>query len=370
MSTTMLAARMHEVGAPMILEEVPLPEPGPGDVRVAVKACNIVPNLANILANWTTWFPQNPLPALPAIFGLDPAGIVESVGPDVHDVKVGDRVYVNPGRHCGGCRACRRGDHINCRSFAFSGYFGFTKAASETLDRYPYGGLAEFMIAPQYSLVKLPDSVTFEQGARFGYMGTAYSALRKAKVGPDTTVLINGISGTLGLGAVLFALAMGATTILGTGRNQELLDRIKALAPQRIQTFSTTNGPIDEWVRSVIDEGVDVHINALGPEAPHEPFIQGMKSLRRGGVAVNAGATAGAVPLDVHHMMDQQQTLMGSLWFTAGEGQDMAAMADSGLVDLTVFEDVKYPLANVNDAINGLENRSGGFSNYIINPGN
>ena len=262
MSTTMLAARMHQVGAPMVLEEVPLPEPGPGDVRVAVKACNIVPNLANILANWTTWFPQNPLPALPAIFGLDPAGIVEAVGPDVHDVKVGDRVYVNPGRHCGGCRACRRGDHINCRSFAFSGYFGFTATAADTLKRYPYGGLAEYMIAPQYSLVKLPDSISFEQGARFGYMGTAYSALRKAKVGPETTVLINGISGTLGLGAVLFALGMGATTILGTGRNQELLDRVKALAPQRIQTFSTANGPIDAWVHSVIDGGVDVHINA------------------------------------------------------------------------------------------------------------
>lgn len=370
MSTTMLAARMHEVGAPMVLEEVPLPEPGPGDVRVAVKACNIVPNLANILANWTTWFPQNPLPALPAIFGLDPAGIVESVGPDVHDVKVGDRVYVNPGRHCGGCRACRRGDHINCRSFAFSGYFGFTATATTTLERYPYGGLAEFMIAPQYSLVKLPDSISFEQGARFGYMGTAYSALRKAKVGPETTVLINGISGTLGLGAVLFALGMGATTILGTGRNQELLDRVKALAPQRIQTFSTANGPIDEWVHSVTDGGVDVHISALGPGAPHEPFIQGMKSLRRGGVAVNVGATAGEVPVDVHHMMDQQHTLMGSVWFTAGEGQDMAEMADKGLVDLSVFENVAYPLVEVNDAINGLENRSGGFSNYIIKPGN
>ena len=69
-------------------------------------------------------------------------------------------------------------------------------------------------------------------------------------------------------------------------------------------------------------------------------------------------------------MMDQQHTLMGSLWFTAGEGQDMAEMADKGLVDLSVFENVVYPLTKVNDAINGLENRSGGFSNYIINPGN
>lgn len=368
MSETMMAARMHQVGEPMVLEEVPLPEPGPADVRISVQACNIVPNLANILENWTTWFPQNPLPALPAIFGLDPAGVVDAVGSDVHGFKPGDRVYVNPGRYCGGCLACRRGDHINCTSYAFSGYFGFTPTAPKMLDRYPYGGLAEYMVAPQYALVKLPDSISFEHAARFGYLGTAYSALRKAKVGTDTTILVNGISGTLGIGVALYALAMGATKILGTGRDRDLLERVRALAPERIETFSTLDGAIDEWAHSVTDGGVDVYISALGPGAPHEPFIQGMKSLRRGGKAVNIGATAGDVPIDVHHLMDQQQQLIGSVWFTAGEGQDMAALAENGTVDLSILENVTYPLAKINDAINGIENRHGGFSNYIINP--
>jgi D-arabinose 1-dehydrogenase-like Zn-dependent alcohol dehydrogenase len=367
-SGTMTAARMHHVGEPMVLEDVPLPEPGPGDVRVSVRACNIVPNLANILKNWTTWFPQNPLPTLPAIFGLDPAGVIDAVGPDVHGFAVGDRVYVNPGRHCGGCLECRRGDHINCASYAFSGYFGFTPTAPRLLDRYPYGGLAEAMIAPQYGLVRLPDSISFEHGARFGYLGTAYSALRKAKVTTGTTVLVNGISGTLGIGVALYALALGATTILGTGRNRELLDRVRALAPERIATFSSLDGPIDRWVHETTDGGVDVHISALGPGTPHDPFVQGMKALRRGGRCVNIGATAGDVPIDVHHMMDQQQ-LIGSVWFTSGEGQDMAALGDKGLVDLSVFENVTYPLAKINDAISGIDARkSGGFSNYVICP--
>nr|WP_271213055.1 alcohol dehydrogenase catalytic domain-containing protein [Rhodococcus wratislaviensis]GLK39987.1 alcohol dehydrogenase [Rhodococcus wratislaviensis] len=368
MTETMLAARMHQVGEPMVLEQVPLPQPGPTDVRVSVQACNIVPNLANILANWTTWFPQNPLPALPAIFGLDPAGVVDAVGADVHSFKPGDRVYVNPGRYCGDCLACRRGEHVNCTSYAFSGYFGFTATAPRLLDRYPYGGLAEYTLAPQYSLVAIPDSIGFETAARFGYLGTAYSALRKAKVGTDTTVLINGISGTLGLGVALYALAMGATTILGTGRDRDLLGRVEALAPNRIRTFSTRDGAIDEWVRRTIDGGVDVYIDALGPGAPHEPFQQGIKSLRRGGRAVNIGATAGEVPIDVHHLMDQQLQLMGSCWFTAGEGQDMAAMAAKGMVDLSIFENVTFPLAKVNDAISGIENRHGGFSNFVITP--
>lgn len=368
MTRTMTAARMHQVGEPMSLDEVPLPEPAGGDVRVRVHACNIVPNLANILANWTTWFPQNPLPALPAIFGLDPAGVVDEVGPDVHGFAPGDRVYVNPGRHCGGCLACRRGDHVNCVDYAFAGYFGFSPGATATLDRYPYGGLAEYMLAPQYALVKLPDSLGFEHAARFGYLGTAYSALRKAHVGPDTTLLVNGISGTLGLGVALYALALGALRILGTGRDRALLQRVHDIAPGRIEVFSSHDGPIDSWVHAVTDGGADISISALGPGVPHEPFVQGITALRRGGVAVNVGATAGDVPIDVHHMMDHQLRLIGSLWFTPGEGQEMAALSERGLVDLSVLENVVYPLAKVNDAISGIAQRSGGFSNFSIDP--
>ncbi|WP_181802845.1 alcohol dehydrogenase catalytic domain-containing protein [Streptomyces shenzhenensis] len=359
---------MYHVGEPMVLEEVPRPIATGSDVVVRVEACNIVPNLANILANWSTWFPQNPLPELPAIFGLDPAGVVVETGPDAHEFKAGDRVYVNPGRYCGGCAACRRGEHIDCESYAFAGYFGFTANAPRMLNRYPYGGLAEYMLAPEYSLVRLPESVSFEHGARFGYLGTGYSALRKAGVNTGSTVLINGISGTLGLGVALLALAMGAPRILGTGRNHELLGRVKALAPARIETHSMLDGPIDTWVKSITDRGVDTYIDALGPGAPHEGLIQGMASLRRGGRAVNIGAAQGMVPFDVHHMMDQQLSFRGSVWFTAGEGQEMAELADRGLLDLSVFKNVVFPLEKTNEAITGLGSRHGGFSNFIISP--
>jgi D-arabinose 1-dehydrogenase-like Zn-dependent alcohol dehydrogenase len=107
--TTMLAARLHEIGKPMQLEQIPVPTPRPTGVLVQVKACNLVPNLKNVIATYAEWFPYLPLPRLPAIFGLDSAGVVAQVGSMVTDVNVGDRVYVNPGLSCGGCRACRRG---------------------------------------------------------------------------------------------------------------------------------------------------------------------------------------------------------------------------------------------------------------------
>jgi threonine dehydrogenase-like Zn-dependent dehydrogenase len=280
----------------------------------------------------------------------------------------GDRVYVNPGRYCGSCNACRRGDRINCRAYAFASYFGLSQKAKRVLEEYPYGGLAEYMIAPRYSLVRLPDNVSFEQGARFGYLGTAYSALRKARVGPGTTLLVNGISGTLGIGSALFELAMGATRILGTARNRDLLGRVKALAPNRIEVHSLDDGPVDTWVRSDAEDGANAYVDCLGPRAPHETMNQGMRSLARGGVAVNIGAIAGSFPLDIHSLMDQQQQLIGSAWFTAGEGDDMAEMARTGLVDLSIFEHVRYPLQKVNEAISGTAGRNGGFTNFVVMP--
>jgi alcohol dehydrogenase len=226
------------------------------------------------------------------------------------------------------------------------------------------------MTAPQYSLVRLPDSVTHDQAARFGYLGTAYAGLRKAGVGPGKTLLVNGISGTLGIGGALLGLAMGATTIYGTGRNLALLERVKALSPRRIEVHSLDDRmPTDAWIAAKTGgKGVDAFIDCLGPGAPHETLLAGMRSLKRGGHAVNIGAIAGMVPMDLHTMMDLQQSMTGSCWFTSAEGQDMADMAAAGVLDLSVFEQVTFPLSQVNEAISGIDNRSGGFSNYVINP--
>jgi alcohol dehydrogenase len=95
---------------------------------------------------------------------------------------------------------------------------------------------------------------------------------------------------------------------------------------------------------------------------------QGIRALKRGGRAFNIGAIAGMVGMDLHTMMDEQQSIEGSAWFTAGEGQDMADMAEAGTLDLSVFEHVCHPLDRVNEAISGIATRNGGFSNFVINP--
>ncbi|MDT4866245.1 hypothetical protein FQZ97_1010920 [compost metagenome] len=109
-------------------------------------------------------------------------------------------------------------------------------------------------------------------------------------------------------------------------------------------------------------------IDALGPGAPAESLVDAMHCLHRGGHLVNIGAVAGDVPLNLHWMMDNGITVSGSVWFTTGQGQDMADMVESGVLDLSFFEHSVFPLEEVNQAISGIENRHGGFGNFVICP--
>jgi alcohol dehydrogenase len=83
---------------------------------------------------------------------------------------------------------------------------------------------------------------------------------------------------------------------------------------------------------------------------------------------VNIGAIAGDVPIDLHWIMDNDIQLSGSAWFTTGQGQAMADMVESGVLDLSFFEHTTFALEDINHAITGIENRHGGFSNYVIRP--
>lgn len=371
---TMIAARLHAYGSPMTLDRIPVPEPRPTDVLVEVKACGVVPNLTRVVSNFFgSLTPDNKMmPPLPAIFGLDPAGIVAKVGEQVLSVRPSERVYVNPGRSCGSCRMCRSGRASDCPSWTLQGYFG---RSQEIMRAYPYGGLSQFITAPAAALVKLPDSVSFEAAARLGYFGTAYSAMKKIGVGPGYALLINGISGQLGLNAAMLALAMGATTILGTGRNAKLLERVKALAPQRIQVLSVPDappGPKDPllaWAKQATDgHGVDGMIDCLPPGAPATALLRALFCLRRGGHAINVGAVMETLPINAFWMMTNCIGLQGSVWFTTGEGEEMAAMAGAGTLDLSVLEHRVAPLSKVNETLAGMDNRDGGFTNFVIDP--
>lgn len=365
---TMKAARIHEPGGAFRIDTIAKPAARAHDVVVAVRAAGVIPNLRNVMDNYGDRGYLT-VPELPAIYGLDAAGVIEEVGDNVAGFAKGDRVYINPGRSCGSCHACRHGEPTNCSSYTFQGYFGFTPASTEVYRNYPYGGFSQFVTAPAYSLVKLPEVVSFDQAARFGYLGTAYAGLQKAGVGPGRTVLVNGGTGTLGLGAVLLARAMGASRIFVLARNRDLLARVQAIDPERIRTLSAGAQPVGEWVHAETGGvGADAVLDTLGPGAPASVMQQSITALRRGGRLVDVGGMHEPLSVNMHELMCSQISIETSLWFTAGQGQDMAAMAEAGTLDLSHFEHKVFPLEKSGDALALAEKRSGGFVNVVIHP--
>jgi alcohol dehydrogenase len=363
---SMRAARLHVPGGDFQIDQIPRPVPAGMDVLVQIKAAGVVPNLRNVMNNYGDRAYLT-VPELPAIYGLDAAGVVVETGADVTGIQPGDRVYINPGRSCGSCEDCRRGDAINCPAYTFQGYFGFGPGSRDIYKRYPYGGFCEFATAPASGLVKLPDAVSYESASRFGYLGTAYSALRKAGIHAGSSVLINGATGTLGVGAVLLALAMGATRIFCVARKRPLLERLRAIDPQRIFIPPEDGTDLATWSRSETDGlGVDAAIDTLGPGADPQAMLNAIEALRRGGRLVNIGGMSMPMTVNMHHLMCVQKSLIGSLWFTVGEAQEMSALAAAGLLDLTVFDHQIFDLQHLNDALRLAEQRAGGFMNVVI----
>ncbi len=359
----MRAARLHEPGKPFQIDEIEIPEPRPGDVLVKVKACGIIPNM-NAIVSGKYW---HHLPPMPAIIGLDAAGVVVKVPKGRPDLSEGDRVYINPFLNCGQCHYCRSGTPLLCSDAALRGYFGFTPRGAKLLEDYPYGGLSEYLTASPHHVVKLPPEVTFEQGARFGYLGTSFAALRRGGAGAGSWIAVHGITGTLGVGAVLLSIGMGVTRILGWGRNRDVLAQLRTIAPDRIDTLALGDKPLKDWVRERTDGvGVDVLIDCTGRGGPAAPVAEAVDCLKRGGVMVNIGALAEPLALSPTQFMTGALQYRGSNWFTNAEAALMADMVRVGALDLSLLKPRIYPLGQVNQALTDIKERPGGFQNFVV----
>ena len=91
-------------------------------------------------------------------------------------------------------------------------------------------------------------------------------------------------------------------------------------------------------------------------------------TLRRGGRAATVGAVMEALPINAFWLMTNRISLQGSVWFTPGEGEEMAAMAAAGTLDLSALQHKISPLSQINEVIDGMDERDGGFTNFIIDP--
>jgi D-arabinose 1-dehydrogenase-like Zn-dependent alcohol dehydrogenase len=206
----MRAVQVSRPGGPLELVERPIPEPGPGSVRIQVQACGICHS--DSLAK------EGHMPGIqyPRVPGHEVVGVIDAIGPEVPKRwAVGQRVGVGwHAWHCGSCDSCRRGDFFACQAGV--------QVTGLSLD----GGYAEYMVAPATALALVPANLSAEDAAPLMCAGlTTYNALRHSGARPGDLVAILGLGGLGHLG-VQYAVKMGFVTVgIARGKDKEPLAR-------------------------------------------------------------------------------------------------------------------------------------------------
>ena len=308
----MLAVRLLAVGRPLELYDVDPREPGPGEVRVRVRAAGICHSDAHYRAG------LSPMGSLPLTLGHEIAGLVNRAGEGVTDVIEGDRVALHYLVSCGACDSCAAGRETFCPDAAMLGH-------------HVDGGFAEFVTVPARNAVKLPDPISFEHGAvMMCSSATALHALRRGRLAPGERVAIFGCGG-LGVSAVQLARALGASEVFAVDVAADKL----ALA-SKLGAFPIDAGrgdPVHALRAAAGGAGVDVALEFVGLPGT---MRQALRSLAPRGRAVLVGLSDSKLDLDPYReILGPEAELIGSNDHTLGELHELIGLACSGRLDLS-----------------------------------
>jgi NADPH:quinone reductase-like Zn-dependent oxidoreductase len=329
----MRAARFHRHGGPDVvcIEQVPRPEPRPGEVVIDVRAAAM-----NHLDLWV----RRGLPietTMPHIGGSDVAGTVAELGAGVEGWQVGERVVVNPILFCGTCEFCVRGQESLCRRFRILG-------------EHTDGGFAEAVAVPASALHRLPDDYPFDRAAALpvSYQ-TAWRALvHQAAVRPGEEVLLLGASGGTAIAALQVARLIGAR-IFAVTSGEENVERVRALGADVV--YDRERVDFSKEIRRDTDRrGVDVVVENVGEAT----WGASLRSLAPGGRLVTYGATSGPHgDTDLRLVFWRQLRIIGSTMASRAEFSEMLRVALRGRIEPVV--DRVMPLEEARAAHERLE---------------
>lgn len=321
MQKTMKAAVVREFGQPLVIEEVPVPRPGPGELLVKIEACGVChTDLHAADGDW----PVKPNP--PFIPGHEGVGHVVAVGAGVSHVKEGDRVGI-PWLYsaCGHCEHCLGGWETLCETQKNTGYS-------------VNGGFAEYAIADADYVGHLPKNVGFVEIAPVLCAGvTVYKGLKMTDTRPGEWVVISGIGG-LGHMAVQYAVAMGLNVAAVD------VDDAKLALARKLGAVVTVNARTTDPVAYLKKEIGGAHgalVTAVSPKA----FEQAVGMVRRGGTVALNGLPPGSFPLDIFGLVLNGVTVRGSIVGTRLDLAESLQFAEMGKVHATVASD---RLENIN----------------------
>lgn len=329
----MKAAVFYGPDQPLRVEEVPTPEPGPGEVLVKVAACGVCHTDLHYIDHGTPTFKKPPL-----ILGHEISGTIAALGPGVEGFNEGDRVLLPAVLTCGTCFLCRTGRENICENLRMFG-------------NHVDGGFAEYVVAPAKDIFHLPEEIPLVEGAIIADAITTpfHAVVNRGQVTPGDWVVVIGCGG-IGLNLVQIAAALGARVIAVDIVEQKLewarkLGALEAVNPKAVDR-------LDKHVRKLTGgRGADVAFEAIGNPRTQE---QAFACLRSGGRLVLVGYSPEAMTLNSGRAMFREMEIVGSLGCRLADYPRVIELARQGRIRVAELVTHKFSLDQVNEAFDTL----------------
>jgi D-arabinose 1-dehydrogenase-like Zn-dependent alcohol dehydrogenase len=347
MVDTMRAERFYAESKTIAVEDVPIPEPGPGEVLVKVAYCGICHSDLSLING--TFPSQRPV----VTQGHEASGTIARLGPDVTGWAEGDRVIVAAGRPCTACPNCRRGDIANClriqlMAFAYDGAW------------------AEYTVAQAVGLTRVPDNVPLEQAAILAdAVSTPFGAVvRTGKVSIGESVGVWGVGG-VGTHIVQLARLVGAVPLIAVDIKPEVLDRAVELGAD--YAIDARDEGLRDKIADVTDgRMLDVAFDAVGLKST---FEQALDSVTVGGRLVSVGMSAESPSVGPTSMFGlTQKHVLGHLGYQNVDIETLATLVSRGRLDLSRSISDIVSLDDVRVGIEKLERQDGNPIRILVKP--
>ncbi len=328
--SAMKAAVLHRVGEVRV-EERQIPEPGPGEVLVRVRAVGVCGSDVHYYKEGRIgrYVVEKPL-----ILGHESAGEVVALGPGVSNLSVGSRVALEPGVPCRRCRTCKSGRYNLCPDVTFM--------ATPPVD----GAFVEYIAWPADFTYPLPENLGYAEGALMEPLAVGMHAVRRARLVPGCTVLVLG-GGPIGQLALLAAKAAGAGRTILVDLEDRRLDVASRLGADVAINPSRASVADAAWAATDGD-GPDLVIEAAGTAST---VRQSIELVRRGGTVVWIGLPS-QDPCEVSALqaIDKEVDILGIFRY-ANVYPYAIRLAASGKIDLSPLVTHRFPLEEARRAL-------------------
>jgi alcohol dehydrogenase, propanol-preferring len=340
----MLAAILEELNKPLVLKEMPAPEPGAGEVRVEVKASGLCSSDLHYMNGGSK------VGKLPIILGHETAGVIDKKGPGVRSVEEGERVAVHYLLTCGECVHCRSGRENLCGDCGMLG-----KSAD--------GGFAGYVSVPEQNVIPVPEGVSFEHAAiAADAVATPYHAIKLAGIGEGDAAVIAGVGG-LGAHAVQMPGLFGAEKVIAVDISEEKLNLALELGADYALNAASEN--VAERISEITGgKGADAVLELTGIKKSIEKLAG---TLAIAGRMVLVGICPDRIELDSYNdILLKEAVFTGNRDHLASEIREVLKLIKDGRLDLSKSISRRISLREINEGFRSLREREGSPVRIVV----